>query len=184
MNIQPAKPIEASAWLNTDTAITLKSVRGKVVLLEAFQMLCPGCVSHSLPQAMKVRQLFNEDDVAVIGLHSVFEHHEAQGSKEALAAFLHEYRLSFPVAIDKQSANSQLPVTMKSYGMRGTPTTILIDRQGNIRKHKFGKEDDLLLGAEIMALMSEAAVPQETAKASTAPKDGCTDEGCTVPQNM
>ena len=97
MKLRPAKPLETTLWLNTPSPITLDALRGKVVLLEAFQMLCPGCVSHSLPQAMRARALFSEADVAVIGLHTVFEHHEAQGTKEALEAFLHEYR--WPTAL-------------------------------------------------------------------------------------
>ena len=188
MESHPAIPIKASTWLNTNSPITLESLRGKVVLIEAFQMLCPGCVSHSLPQSMKVRQLFSEDDVAVIGLHSVFEHHEAQGSKEALAAFLHEYRITFPVAIDEQSENGHLPVTMNAYGMRGTPTSILIDRNGNVRGHKFGQQDDMLLGAEIMSLVNETAVkpaaePMPSENPVTGDEEGCKDEGCPVPEH-
>ena len=53
---------------------------------------------------MRVRQTFSPDDVAVIGLHTVFEHHGAQGTREALAAFLHEYKIAFPVAIDAPSS--------------------------------------------------------------------------------
>jgi hypothetical protein len=74
-NVAPALQIER--WLNTEQPITLESLRGKVVVLEAFQMLCPGCVSHGLPQAMRVRATFPSGRVAVVGLHTVFEHHEA-----------------------------------------------------------------------------------------------------------
>ena len=35
---------------------------------------------------------------------------------------------------------------MARYGMKGTPTPILIDRRGRLRKRKFGFEDDLDLG--------------------------------------
>ena len=34
--------------------------------MEALQMLCPGCVSHGLPQATRIQQVFG-DDVAVLG---------------------------------------------------------------------------------------------------------------------
>jgi hypothetical protein len=33
--------------------------------------------------------------------------------------------------------------------MQGTPTVILIGRDGQIRYHAFGKEDDMALGARI-----------------------------------
>ena len=181
--LKTAPPLNVIDWLNTDTPITLDGLRGKVVVIEAFQMLCPGCVSHSLPQAMKVSQIFSSQDVAVIGLHTVFEHHAAQGTRTALEAFIHEYRLTFPIGIDAPSNNGDIPKTMSTYRMRGTPTLILIDRQGRLRKSSFGGVDDLALGAEIMALVMEN-------EPSSLPADndddqatvGCDDNGCALPQ--
>lgn len=172
-----------SHWINANQPHSLETLRGKVIVLEAFQMLCPSCVAHSLPQAQKVHQLFHQNDVAVIGLHSVFEHHEAQGTQAALEAFVHEYRLSFPIGIDKQSGASGLPLTMSAYGMRGTPTTILIDRNGYIRKHKFGRDDDMVLGAEIMSLLREDGPPLSPASRYETATASCTDEGCVAPQS-
>ncbi|MCR9194527.1 MAG: redoxin family protein [Hyphomonas sp.] len=180
MEPQLAKPLETVDWLNSSNPISLESLRGKVVLIEAFQMLCPGCVSHALPQAMKVRQLFNEEDVAVIGLHTVFEHHSAQGTKAALEAFLHEYRISFPVGIDAPSQQGPLPKTMTAYQMRGTPTSILIDRNGYVRKHKFGAEQDMVLGAEIMALLREQQAAPLIETPSEGGHIGCTEDGCVI----
>ena len=39
--------------------------------------------------------------------------------------------------------------------MRETSTLLLIDRQGSLRKHKVGHEDDLILEAEVMSLINE-----------------------------
>ncbi len=150
-----APPIEAIQWLNTPTPLTLEALRGRVVVMEAFQMLCPGCVAHGLPQAMRVFETFSADDVAVIGLHSVFEHHQAQ-TPVSLEAFLHEYRIRFPVGIDAPGDESGLPRTMARYGMQGTPTLVLIDALGRRRAQHFGTVPDLRLGAEIMALIGEA----------------------------
>ena len=118
-------------------------------------MLCPGCTSHGIPQIKRVAEIFNNFDVSVVGLHTVFEHHTAQGSPEALKAFLHEYRITFPVGIDMQSANG-LPKTMAAYDMQGTPTLILFDRAGRRQKQIFGVIDDIALGAEIAFLLNEA----------------------------
>ncbi len=54
----PAPPLAIAHWLNTPAPITLDGLRGRVVLIEAFQMLCPGCVSHGLPQARRVQETF------------------------------------------------------------------------------------------------------------------------------
>ena len=151
----PEKPPELAveAWINTTQPLTLAKLKGRVVILLAFQMLCPGCVSHALPQARKLSQCFDDDEVAVIGLHTVFEHHEVM-TLDALKAFNHEYRWPFPIAVDKANGRG-LPLTMQAYEMRGTPTLLLFDRQGRLRRHYLGQVDDLRVAAEIMSLAIE-----------------------------
>jgi len=150
-----APELKVSDWLNTEKPVTLAALRGSVVVIEAFQMLCPGCVSHGLPQAKRVAETFRDEAVIVLGLHTVFEHLEVQGTRAALAAFMHEYRIPFPVAIDAPGENGHLPETMTAYGMRGTPTLLLIDRTGVLRQQYFGAVDDMQLGAEIMSLLRQ-----------------------------
>lgn len=145
--------IEAAEWLNTEKPLSLTELRGRVVAVEAFQMLCPGCVSHGLPQAQRITQTFRSDDVAVIGLHCVFEHHEAM-TPVALRAFLHEYRVRFPVAVDAPG-NAAMPRTMAAWQLEGTPTLLLFDRQGRLRARHFSQVSDMAIGAEIMALIGE-----------------------------
>jgi peroxiredoxin len=180
-----APELETTTWFNSERPLSLAELRGKVVMLTAFQMLCPGCVEQGLPQARRVWETFDRTQLAVIGLHSVFEHHAAV-TDVALKAFLHEYRFAFPVAVDRPGAAHGLPRTMAAYAMQGTPTLILIDRQGRLRKQSFGHEADLRLGAEIMRLLSEA--PGEAAGESLgaeapgepAAPDGCDEAGCAV----
>lgn len=152
-----APELAASRWFNTPEPLTLASLRGRVVLLHAFQMLCPGCVAHGTPQAQRAHQLFRDTDLAVIGLHTVFEHHAAM-TPVSLEAFILEYRLTFPIGVDEAGMNSPIPVTMARYGMRGTPTAILIGRDGTIRHHGFGQEDDMALGAIIGTLLAGQTV--------------------------
>lgn len=149
-----APELQVSQWLSTDEEITLEKYRGKVILVEAFQMLCPGCVSHALPQAQRAAKVFAGQDLVVLGLHTVFEHHQPQGSAAVLAAFLHEYRIQFPVGIDQRTDDARLPQTMQTYQMRGTPTQLLIDREGNLFQQKFGGVDDMQLGADISLLLN------------------------------
>lgn len=149
---QPAPELQVAQWLNTPQPLTLVGLRGRVVMIEAFQMLCPGCVHHGLPQAQRVAESFDATRVCVLGLHSVFEHHAVQGPAAALRAFVHENRIRFPVGID--SAGDPLPRTMAAYGMQGTPTLLLIDGDGVLRWQHFGAVPDLLLGAQIGALVA------------------------------
>ena len=153
---RPAPAWTTREWFNTDDALQLTDLRGKVVVLHAFQMLCPACVHHGLPQAQRIHATFAPQDVAVVGLHTVFEHHAAM-TPVSLRAFLHEYRIEFPVGVDAPGADARnsIPVTMQAYGMQGTPSLFLIDRRGNLRHHAFGAEDDLVLGAAIATLIVE-----------------------------
>ncbi len=154
---RPAPELNVSQWFNTDTAPTLAALRGQVVMLHAFQMLCPACVRLATPQAQQAHEQFGRQGLAVLGLHTVFEHHEAMGPA-VLRAFLHENRIAFPVGIDQPSgsADDPIPLTMRAYGMRGTPTLLLIDRRGDLRRHAFGAEEDMAVGAAIGALLAEA----------------------------
>ncbi len=174
--MDPAPPLITSEWINTDRPLDIPDFRGQVLVIEAFQMLCPGCVSHGLPQVQRVAQAFASDQVAVIGLHTVFEHREAQGSRAALAAFAHEYKLDFPIGIDRQ--DGRLPATMAAYQMQGTPTLIIIDRQGRRRFQRFGSVDDLRLGIILGSLVAETELPAEDSPQSTAA--GCDEDGCAV----
>lgn len=145
--------LSVSQWFNTDEPITLEKLRGKVVVIEAFQMLCPGCVSHGLPQAQQIAALFPTETVAVIGLHTVFEHHAAM-TPVSLEAFIHEYRMTFPIGVDEAGANNT-PKTMEAFKLRGTPSLVIIDQNGHLRANHFGQISDLQIGAEIATLLSE-----------------------------
>jgi peroxiredoxin len=152
----PAPPWETTTWLNTPEPLSLERLRGRVVVLHAFQMLCPGCVSHAIPQARRVAELFANAPLTVIGLHTVFEHHAVMGP-DALRVFAHENRLRFPIGIDAPGPDGDpIPRTMRAYAMKGTPTTLLFDARGRLRQQVFGAYDDLLLGAEIGTLLAEA----------------------------
>ncbi|HKX44299.1 MAG TPA: redoxin domain-containing protein [Burkholderiaceae bacterium] len=153
---RPAPPWTTREWFNTDEPLSLAGLRGSVVVLHAFQMLCPACVHHGLPQAQRLHAAFAASGVAVVGLHTVFEHHAAM-TPVSLQAFLHEYRIEFAVGVDAPSADARqpIPATMLAYGMHGTPSLLLIDRNGQLRRHAFGAVDDLALGAAIATLIAE-----------------------------
>jgi peroxiredoxin len=152
--INMAPELAVSRWFNTKVPLSLAALRGRVVLLHAFQMLCPGCVAHGTPQAERAHRLFRNTDLTVIGLHTVFEHHAAM-TPVSLEAFIHEYRLTFPIGVDEAANGTPIPMTMQRYRMQGTPTSILIGRDGQIRHQSFGQEDDLALGMVIGSLLAQ-----------------------------
>ena len=150
-----APELRVSQWFNSREPITLAGLRGRVVLIHAFQMLCPGCVMNAMPQAVRLWQHYRQsavsEKIAVLGLHTVFEHHRVM-TPEALAVYLHEFRIPFPVGVDTPGENGPIPQTMQLYETQGTPTTLLIDGEGRLRKHHFGLESDEDVMREIDAL--------------------------------
>jgi hypothetical protein len=77
------------------------------------------------------------------------------------------------------SESGPIPKTMAAYGLRGTPSTVLIDRQGFIRHHGFGQEEDVALGFRLGLLLAERpaelATPADRREAT-----GCGDDGCSI----
>lgn len=154
-NLELAPELHTSHWFNSDHAITLEALRGRVVVLIAFQMLCPGCVARTIPLAQRLHQTFDRNEFAVVGLHTVFEHHEVM-TPHALEVFISEYQVEFPVGIDTPDPNGgSIPSTMRAYGMQGTPTLVMIDSHGYRRAQHFGVHDELVLGAEVGLLLAE-----------------------------
>ena len=150
----PAPDWDVAQWFNSEQALSLAGLRGKVVVVHAFQMLCPACVRLATPQAQQVHEQFAGPDLVVVGLHTVFEHHEAM-RPVSLEAYIFENRLRFPIGVDQPDGHGGLPLTMRRYGMQGTPSLVLIDRQGRMRQHSFGHVPDLALGAALGTLLAE-----------------------------
>lgn len=178
-----APPLDTVAWLNSAQPLTLAELKGKVVVIHAFQMLCPGCVVHGIPQASAIDELYRQQDVQVIGLHTVFEHHDVM-THDALIAFSHEYKIPFPIAIDRPSDTGAIPHTMAAYQMQGTPTLIILDKRGYLRLNHFGRLSDMQVGNIIGRLLEEKnhpANPDEKSKTiDPAISQKCGDDGCLV----
>lgn len=140
--------LSVDKWLNIDGNYDIDSFQGKIILVYAFQMLCPGCVLNTIPQANKIDRMFSGKKLQVIGLHTVFEHHQAM-TEISLTAFLYEYHVTFPVAIDNPGKSGPIPEIMKKYRMQGTPTIILFDKTGKLIMQRFGHIEDLEMGTII-----------------------------------
>ena len=167
--------LDISEWFNHPALVQPPYFSDQVTAVFCFQMLCPSCVSDFLPQAKELYTFFSKDELHVIGLHSVFEHHEAMNNT-ALQAFIHEYRLPFPIGVDRPSdSKNGVPKTMNRFLMQGTPTLLLFDQEGRLKRHIFGHISDMRLGAEVMALVMDSRLKPATKERSS--KQGCSLSG-------
>ena len=150
-----AKSLIIDKWLNASEDFSLNVVGDDCIkIIHVFQMLCPGCVYRGIPQTHELYNKFNSEDVKVVGLHSVFENHEAM-PPHALEVFISEWRLPFPVGIDKQADGEWMPETMKAYQLQGTPSLIIIDHIGEVKLIHFGHVDQGKVEAFIYELINK-----------------------------
>lgn len=149
-----APPLEAAAWFNVTQPPTMEALAGRVVVLHAFQMRCAGCHELATPQAQRLHESYSPDELAVIGLHCVFEDVEAQ-SPEQLGEYVRKHGLTFPIAVDAPGGRDGIPLTMKALNLDGTPSLVLLDRAGRIRMKRLGHVPEADVRAAIDVLLAE-----------------------------
>ncbi len=69
---EKAPLLQISVWVQGNP-INLDQLAGRVVLIEVFQVNCPGCFLYSLPQAIIMHQKYYEKGLSVLGIATAFE---------------------------------------------------------------------------------------------------------------
>jgi thiol-disulfide isomerase/thioredoxin len=70
-----APNLHVSEWVQGLPTNIDKNI-GKVVLIEVFQVNCPGCFKYALPNAIEIYKNNSRDDVVVLGLATAFEDYD------------------------------------------------------------------------------------------------------------
>jgi peroxiredoxin len=212
-----APNLELSDWVQ-GLPTNIDQLLGNVIVVEVFQVNCPGCFLYGLPQAVNLHEKFKDKGVKVIGVATAFEDYD-KNTLDNLRSLISEgkvigetykalrqhgklvdgdklyYKIPFPVAQDKvikmptnvtdqmindfikiyvpdyftysnkdkdditQRVHDYLtnkeysPLTFEMYRLRGTPSSIVIDRQGILRYSFFGSEG--YLEGAVNELLSE-----------------------------
>ena len=102
----------------------------------------------------------------------------------SLEAFIHEYGLTFPIGVDEPGTGTPVPVTMDRYRMRGTPTSLLIGRDGTLLHHGFGQEDDMALGALIASALAGSCGSRLASGTKNYGGGTCDADGCGLPTGI
>ncbi len=199
-----APDVKISNWIQ-GLPTNIDKLLGNIVVIEVFQVNCPGCFLYGLPQAISIYNKFKDKEVKVFGIATAFEDYD-KNNLENLKLLLSEgkvvgetynalkqhgrliegdklyYKIPFPVAMDKitkmpvnisddmikdfveiyfsdyknlsekekEDLFSKVKVylqnkkysaeTFELYKLRGTPSSIIIDRDGILRYNLFGSE--------------------------------------------
>lgn len=203
---QKAPPLAVSKWVQGEP-VNFDRLLGRVVLVEVFQVNCPGCFLYALPQAIAWNQRYFDQGLTVLGLATAFEDFDKNNldnlirlvqTGEVVGETLRvlsergesidgrwPYRIPFPLAIDrltrrqgdaseddiKRFIESRVPdfdrqpeahrqrvrhavlqyfqkleyhaETFERFDLKGTPSHILIDKQGILRDYAFGNSPEL-----------------------------------------
>ncbi len=120
---------EGLQWLNTDRPLSLRELRGKVVLLDFWTYCCINCM-HILPDLKKLERKY-ADALVVIGVHSAkfFTEQETENIRQAIL----RYDIEHPVVNDNQM------LVWQQYAVRAWPTLVLIDPSGKIIGYHAGE---------------------------------------------
>ena len=122
---KPAPTLAVQEWVRGEPA-TLDDLKGKVVLLDIFQIICPGCrAAH--PYIVQMQKRYGDQGFQVLGLAVAFEYFSVQ-TPEHIRHYVEREAFPYPVAIDQGLIES-----FRKYRARGTPYAALIDREGRIR---------------------------------------------------
>lgn len=212
----PAPPLVVDRWVQGDPP-SLEDCRGRVVLIEVFQVNCPGCFVGGLPEAIDIFLKHKDKPLEVWGLATAFEDfrlnslenltklletgevvgetHRHLAEIDMLAMDRLTYFIPFPVAWDKVTRREgevapeeiediihrdfpmfdEIPepnqlwvreqvtaylkqkeysaATFDRYQLKGTPSSILIDKEGRVRETLFGS--GLGLEEKVLQLLEE-----------------------------
>lgn len=195
----------------------LDKEKENVVLVEVFQVNCPGCFLYGIPEAIEIYNKFHKEGLTVLGVATAFEDFDkntlenlelllttgetigdtlnALGQYRQLNGTKLLYKIPFPIAMDSLKKTSEslshekimeiidanIPnfdsysseqkaeiiervkqylrskeysaETFEEYGLRGTPSSILIDKKGTIRDISFGQNG--FLESKIQSMLNE-----------------------------
>jgi thiol-disulfide isomerase/thioredoxin len=119
-----------TAWINPDKPFTLKSLQGKVVLLDFWTNQCINCI-HALPYVTRWYDTYKDQGFVVVGVHTPELAYEQTIS--SIQSAIQTYGIHYPVVQDNNYA------TWNAYNNQYWPAEYLIDKKGIIRRTYFGE---------------------------------------------
>jgi len=204
---EKAPNLKVSKWVQ-GFPTNIDEERDKVILVEVFQVNCPGCFMYGIPTAIDIYKKYKDEGVRVLGLATAFEDFD-KNTLENLELLITTgkvigetynalgqygmlnpdgtlpYRIPFPVAMDMLIKNNGVitdrevmrfiyerfpefdsyqdsrksllvkrvreylaskeytALTFEEYALQGTPSSIVIDRNGILRHISFGYDEGL-----------------------------------------
>ncbi|HKP19003.1 MAG TPA: cytochrome c biogenesis protein DipZ [Gaiellaceae bacterium] len=132
-------------WLNSPP-LTLRQLRGKVVLIDFWTYSCINCL-RTLPHVEAWDRMYRRDGLVIVGVHTPEFAFEAVPSNVRTA--VERLGVRYPVALDNRYG------TWNHWGNQYWPAKYLIDRNGHVRYSHFGEGEYDVTERNIRALLGE-----------------------------
>ena len=123
------------------SALSLSSYRGKIVIIDFWATWCGPCVSE-IPGFIRLKSKYSPQGFEIIGI-------SVDRDRSAVVNFAKEKKINYPIVFADSRVQSDYG------GIRGIPTTFIIDRQGRIRDKVVGARGETFFDAKIAELMRE-----------------------------
>mgnify|MGYP001033631536 CR=1 FL=1 len=130
----------------TGKSISLSDYRGKVLFLNFWATWCPPCRAE-IPEFVEVYGEQKAKGLEILGISL-----DSKG-KEAVAAFVNKYKINYPVVLETRNMTEKLVNDYRPGQF--IPTTIIIDKQGQIRNKHVGQMSKEMLVKYFQQLASE-----------------------------
>ncbi len=120
-------------------SVTLRALKGKVVLIEFWATWCPPCRA-SLPASERIYSAYHGKGLVILGVSL------DSGDWDAVKVFRNDFGITFPILKGDDEVS-------QNYQVRTIPMFVLVDREGNIRKRYLGSGNEDEIEKEIKALL-------------------------------
>lgn len=121
--------IPGGVWFNSDP-LTLKELKGKVVIIDFWTYSCINC-QRTIPYLRNWYESYKDKGLVIIGVHS--PEFEFEKNKDNVAQAITDFQLKYPVVQDNNFA------TWQAYNNRYWPAKYIIDKSGYVRYTHFGE---------------------------------------------
>ena len=119
--------------------VSLSNFKGKVIILNFFATWCPPC-RHEVPDFVEIYNEYKDDGLVIVGIAQDRE------GVSTVKPFAQKNNITYPVLVEDGSAN-------KIYGpIRAIPTTLILDKEGNIVNKFIGFREKSVFESEIKKL--------------------------------
>lgn len=119
----------ATAWLNSEP-LTDSALLGKPVLVEFWTFTCINWI-RTLPYVRAWSEKYRTDGLVVIGVHT--PEFAVERDLDSIRRAAEDMRIDFPIAVDSDYS------IWRAFGNQYWPALYFIDKDGQIRHHRFGE---------------------------------------------